>query len=245
MTQTLEATQPRVLQSETKLDIAFPLTGGAIPIQHGYRLFSALSKRFPYIHGSQTGLFGVFPIRGRFNDVTSMIDLTRDSCLRIRCEKRYVREFLGLVGKSLVLQTPAEEEAGEQGWRVRVGTSRLLPIRPAASLSSPMVLIRIKFQEGESRVITPERFMTVVEWQLREMNVKARPEIPLNQNPASRYFGDFHRKTFEIKGHLLVGFPLELHDLSEYDSVVVQERGLGGKRSMGCGLFDPYHPVQP
>jgi CRISPR-associated protein Cas6 len=243
MDATLEQPQERILQSATKLDIAFPLRGGAIPVQHGYRLFSALSKRFPYIHGSDTGLFGVFPIRGRFNSVTSAIDLTSESCLRIRCEKRYVKEFLSLVGKQLILQTPDEEEKGTQGWPVRVGTSHLQPIRPCSSLSSPMVLIRIKFGDGEKREVTPERFLQVVDWQLKEMGVTARPEIPLNQNPNSRFFGDFHRKTFEIKDHLLIGFPLELHDLSDYHSVVVQERGLGGKRSMGCGLFDPYRPA--
>ena len=46
---------------------------------------------------------------------------------------------------------------------------------------------------------------------------------------------------FQIGKHSirLVGFGLEILNLSDKDSLILQNFGLGGKRKMGCGIFVP------
>ena len=43
-------------------------------------------------------------------------------------------------------------------------------------------------------------------------------------------------KTIKVK-QTLVGFGIEANNLSETDSIILQEKGLGGKHKMGCGVF--------
>ncbi len=44
------------------------------------------------------------------------------------------------------------------------------------------------------------------------------------------------RKTIKVK-QTIVGFGIEATNLSESDSIILQEKGLGGKQKMGCGVF--------
>ena len=37
----------------------------------------------------------------------------------------------------------------------------------------------------------------------------------------------------------IVGFALAIHDLTDEGSILLQESGLGGRRRMGCGFFQP------
>ena len=42
--------------------LAFRLTGGKVPVDHGYALYPAISRLLPEIHGAKN--IGVHPIRG-------------------------------------------------------------------------------------------------------------------------------------------------------------------------------------
>ena len=44
-----------------------------------------------------------------------------------------------------------------------------------------------------------------------------------------------------VSGYTVVGYSVGLSGLGEADSVLTQERGLGGKRKMGAGVFVPIH----
>jgi len=45
------------------VDLAFKLTGSKVPVDHGYALYSAISRLLSEIHGATN--IGVHPIRGR------------------------------------------------------------------------------------------------------------------------------------------------------------------------------------
>ena len=47
------------------------------------------------------------------------------------------------------------------------------------------------------------------------------------------------RKTFTIHDKKVVGYPMIINGLTDEDSIVIQEHGLGGRRKMGCGFFEP------
>ena len=48
-----------------QVDLAFRLTGNKVPVDHGYALYSALSRILPEIHGTKN--LGVLPIRGTYS----------------------------------------------------------------------------------------------------------------------------------------------------------------------------------
>lgn len=47
------------------------------------------------------------------------------------------------------------------------------------------------------------------------------------------------RITLKIRRFTVVGFSISLLDLSDQASLLLQHQGLGGKRKMGCGTFNP------
>jgi CRISPR-associated protein Cas6 len=47
------------------------------------------------------------------------------------------------------------------------------------------------------------------------------------------------RRIVTIAGKKVVGFALDLSGLAPDASLLLQEKGLGGRRHMGCGLFLP------
>jgi len=89
---------------------------------------------------------------------------------------------------------------------------------PASTLYSHLVTTR----NGQDQ----ERFLAEVNRQLSEIAVKAEFQI-----------GD--RKTFTIHDKKVVGYSMHLLGLSAEDSIKVQEEGIGGRRKMGCGFFEP------
>jgi CRISPR-associated protein Cas6 len=48
------------------------------------------------------------------------------------------------------------------------------------------------------------------------------------------------RRTFQIHGKQVVGFSLLVSELTAEESIAIQEQGLGGRRKMGCGFFEPW-----
>ena len=47
------------------------------------------------------------------------------------------------------------------------------------------------------------------------------------------------RRVLQVGEHKIVGFGLALHELSDEASLQLQAEGLGGRRQMGCGYFNP------
>jgi CRISPR-associated protein Cas6 len=47
------------------------------------------------------------------------------------------------------------------------------------------------------------------------------------------------RGVLRIRDNLVVGYGVTLTELNETGSLMLQATGLGGKRSMGCGVFEP------
>lgn len=42
-----------------------------------------------------------------------------------------------------------------------------------------------------------------------------------------------------IKDKMVVGFQVEVTQLTGEESITLQEQGIGGRRRMGCGIFVP------
>lgn len=76
------------------------------------------------------------------------------------------------------------------------------------------------------------KFLETAARDLAEREIVAELEIPREAQSRSR-------RIVTIKGMKIVGFSVVAHGLSDTDSLKLQSEGLGGRRSMGCGLFNP------
>jgi len=138
------------------VDLAFRLTGSKVPVDHGYALYSAISRILPEIHGAKN--IGVHPIRGTYSGNGELM-LRDSSRLVIRLESERIGEFLKLAGKRL--------EIDSHNLRVGVPEVRLLPSR--ASLYSRLVTIK-GFMEASA-------FLEAAKRQLEKLGIKTEIQV--------------------------------------------------------------------
>lgn len=134
------------------VDLAFRLMGTALPVDHGYALYSAINRLVPALHDARD--IGVHPIRGRYTG-DGHLHLTPSSRLILRLPDIRISSFLKLAGKMLDVD----------GHQLRVGVTETRALRPAANLYSRLVTIK-GFME-------PEAFLKAAGRQLQEMAVTA------------------------------------------------------------------------
>lgn len=104
------------------------------------------------------------------------------------------------------------------GHAIRLGTPQIFLLKPSPQLYARIVTIK-GFTE-------PEAFLDAVCRKLDELGVTGEPTV----GP---------RRVVKVGNHTIVGFALTVHDLSDEGSIILQERGIGGRRRMGCGFFNP------
>jgi len=138
--------------------------------------------------------------------------------------------LLSLIPSSrLILRLPSEsistylKLAGKaldvDGHRLRLGVPEVRALKPVASLYSRLVTIK-GFME-------PEPFLEAARRQVAQLGVQA--ELALGE-----------RRTLRVKGKQVVGFEVLVTGISTEDSLKLQEKGLGGRRHLGCGVFVPH-----
>jgi CRISPR-associated protein Cas6 len=206
------------------VDVAFPVRGTTISADHGYLLFSALSAAVPLEHGSQSEV-AVHPISGRLVG-SRLLALTPRSRLVLRVPHTRVPDLQRLAGKSLRL--------GDA--RLHLGVPRAYLLRSASRLASRLVVI--------SGFTDPVQFLTAAQRQLERAGIEGTVSLPLRGRPRPVEGGlgstdSYLRRTVSIKGRQIVGYALSVESLSDEDSIRLQERGIGGRRHMGCGVFVP------
>jgi CRISPR-associated endonuclease/helicase Cas3 len=104
------------------------------------------------------------------------------------------------------------------GHAIRLGAPQISLLKPATTLYARVVTIK-GFTE-------PEPFLDAVCRKLDELGVKGKPVVE-------------ERRVVKVGSHTIVGFGLKIHDLSDESSLILQEHGVGGRRRMGCGFFNP------
>lgn len=206
-------------------------TVARIPVDHGFALYSALSKTFPFIHGGESGLVGIHPIRGKFCGTRRMkLDDTSRLILRIRQEE--ADNFLRLLGGDI----------GLQGTQLRIGAPRICHFSPVPWLQSRLVVIKGRMD--------PTDFLSSVRTKLDRMGIGGTPYLTRSrsgQRFERRISGNLGaeeeyvvvRRTLSIHGREVVGYEVVVTDLTADESLLLQDVGLGGRRRLGCGLFCP------
>lgn len=107
----------------------------------------------------------------------------------------------------------------------RLGIPQIYLLQPVEYLRSRIVVIK-GYEE-------PESFLQAVQRQIEQLGIQGTASIPINAD------GKPKRRTIKIKRFTVVGFGLEVMNLSDEDSLTLQMYGIGGKQKMGCGVFVP------
>ncbi len=216
-------------ESGNHVDLVFPAVGPAVPRSHGHALFGALSRIVPWLHGpdAKSAGIGVFPIRGTPGGDGTLLLTPNRSCVRIRTPAQHLPLLLPLAGKPLELD----------GRRLRLGVPRVAALVPAPALSSPLVLIKLAHAAGKD-CITPDLFLAAARRQLEAMGIPAAAP-GLQTYPEGPRAGQPRRRVIRVREQTHAGYAMVVRGLTADESIRLQERGLGGRRLMGCGLFLP------
>lgn len=214
--------------SEPVVDCAFGLSAAMpdalLPADNAYFLYAAISRVLPWLHESNA--IGIHPLRGRLVGHRSLL-LPKRSSLTFRTPVDAIGRLLPLAGQTLTVA----------GVGLQVGTPEIRPLKPASTVASGLVTIR-GFQE-------PDSFLAAVQRQLVEMDVSGVPRLITRRYGTAFEAGgvggkgEWVRRTLRLKDREIVGFALEVGELSVQDSLKLQEAGLGGRRKFGCGVLVP------
>ena len=193
--------------------VHFPVQGRQLPADHGYALYAAITRQLPSLHGQPW--LGLELLSGVPWREGIIVLPTRGASLRLRIPADHYGHVLPLAGRRLNIS----------GHTIRLGIPSARPLQPASSLYARCVTIK-KFTE-------PEPFLDAARRQFDSLGITATLELPLDEQ------GRFRRRILTIKDKTIVGFSLAAHNLSDDDSLRLQSAGIGGRRTMGCGLFNP------
>jgi CRISPR-associated protein Cas6 len=196
------------------IDLAFDLQGTTISLDYGYALFGAISRIVPQMHGDRR--IGVHPIRG-VRLAPRRLTLVPQSKLRLRMPSEEIGTYLAIAGTRLELD----------GSSLHVGIPRVEPLKPSSSLISRLVTI--------GRLIEPSAFAVSVRNQMSALGVQGELGLLPNSDPARA--GEPARRVIRIKERRIVGYAVCVSGLTAEESLIIQEKGLGSRRRMGCGLF--------
>ncbi|MDH4262789.1 MAG: type I-MYXAN CRISPR-associated protein Cas6/Cmx6 [Spirochaetia bacterium] len=195
------------------IEVKFKAIGKQIPADHGYLLYSALSRFDKKIHEMKD--IAIAGISG-MPDSSRNLHLSSASKLRIRLDHSDLPDVINLAGKEL--QIGAE--------KIRLGLPLVSMLKPHRHLYSRLVTIK-GFQESEE-------FLASLQKQLDILQIKQTPM--LFQRKSGETSTNI-RKTLRIKNKEIVGFPVLITNLNPDESLRLQQVGLGGRRKMGCGTF--------
>jgi CRISPR-associated protein Cas6 len=206
------------IQTDTNVDdvpciaVSFPVQGQRLPADHGYALYATITKRVQVLHS--VAWLGIELISG-VPWAPGIIALpVHSASLRLRLPADKFAQVLPLTGARLDID----------GYALRLGIPIARPLVAASSVYARIVTIK-KFTESEP-------FLAAVQRQLSQLGITADVELPRDGRTRSR-------RILAIHGRKVVGFSLAAHGLSDADSIKLQSVGIGGRRAMGCGIFNP------
>jgi hypothetical protein len=216
------------------IDLLFPVVGAAVPRNHGYGLYGAVSRLVPSAHEARD--IGLFPINGAGGG-EGTIRLNDRSIFRLRLQTTRLPTFLTLAGKPLEID----------GHRFRLGVPRVEALVPAPTLVCELVLIKLARspettidktdKTARSETVAPDVFLIAAQKQLTAMEIAAQPHIQLTLT--GPHAGKPRRRVIKVKSQTHAGYAMVVEGLTAGESIRLQERGLGGRHLMGCGLFLP------
>jgi CRISPR-associated protein Cas6 len=202
------------------VDVVFQIDCRALPVDHAWALSQALRAVLPWLETEPVA--GVHPIHVadsgngwmRPEHADDLLCLSRRTKLVLRVPRQRIDAAQTLVGRQLDVA----------GHALRVDKASLRPLSPLTTIFSRYVVsaegldetafLQAAQREMESFGVRPKKMLCGIE------KVIATPNQPV------------HTRS------------LMLAELSQPESITLQQRGLGPLRHLGCGLFIPHKDIK-
>jgi CRISPR-associated protein Cas6 len=205
----------------TTVDLSFPVLGERVPRDHGYALYGALSRTVKTLHGATW--LAVHPLSGTKLDQATL-QFGHRSQLRLRLPTDKIAEVLPLAGAKLDVA----------GFPIRLGAPSVHALVPAASLDARLVAIKLTAAPRRRNEDLGREALDIAGFADR-YTAEIRRQLDALGIPSS--FELHGRRSLTVDGHRVVGYSVRVLGLSADASIALQEKGIGGKRRMGCGVF--------
>lgn len=203
------------------VDVAFQLAGESVPLDHGYRLYSALCAAVPALHGATW--LSVHPLSGTPTDAGTLT-IREQARLFLRLPAEHIPDVLPLAGQTIELA----------GGRLSLGAPSVSALVPASCLDARLVVLKLTDaprrdnqdlgRQSLDVAAFAERYAAELKRQLNALDIQSPPEL-------------CGRSRITVGGKRIVGYSVRVGALSADQSLALQAKGLGGKRRMGCGIF--------
>ena len=199
-------------------DVVFKLSGIRLVVDHAQFLAHAVCANLKAPTCSQIGIHQIRVAESgngweRPSSAGEMLQLSRRTKLVLRVDQDVYQDVLQLRNSEL--------EIGGQG--LKLGDSKLRKLSPLTTLFSHGIACDEDQAETE--------FLTDMASALHQMEIKVKKMI----------CGTAHSIRSD-KGSIFTR-SLMVANLTPQESVLLQQRGIGGGRLMGCGLFLPHRSI--
>ena len=192
-----------------KVEIVYPIYGQALPTNHNYQLYSSLCSWNAQVKEFDWQLKTI----NGFSDHQGKIHLGSDSTLAIRCNVKDLAAWMDL----------QEVELGVNSYRLKVGQADIKMLTGSPCLRSRMVTIK---HQGKFGNLAKQQFRDCLLYKLFELGIRCDVKV------------EEYRK-IEVSHRSVFGYGVRLTGLNKESSKLIQELGLGGRKRMGCGYFEP------
>jgi len=213
---------PRHTADNSIVDLSFRIKCKTLPLDHAYDLSNALCAELDWIR--EEAHVGIHLIHGaesgngwqRPEDtMQDVLQLSKRTRLTLRLPKERVTDAQTLTGKELRID----------GHSLGVGAATVKPLSSFDTIFARYVVTSEQQDE--------DQFSARVAAELERMGVQVRKLL------CGR------TAQFKTSGQPVFVKSVMLADMEAYESVRVQQTGLGTHRIMGCGLFVPHKGIRP
>ena len=207
-------------EADPIVNCLFPVSGGCVPAEHGYALYGALHHGWPDLEAYDWLQIG--PI----------------TPLRRRQRQTWVGEGAALLLRAPVSRLPllftlAETTHPLDQGTITLGRPTITPLRPSPVLYSPFITVKVHKPGGGLYPwddLSLERFVAGVDARCAAHGLMmGRVHVDIQ-----------HPRWLHIQEGGASGYPVAVIGLSEQESLLLQQVGLGGRRKMGCGVLVPW-----
>ncbi len=208
---------------ENIIDITYQLKGKTLPVDHAYELSEAIRQILPWMNAEEgSGVHQIYVAASsngweRPDDTESgQLHLSRRTKMTLRVPASRLAEAEKLSGMTLNIA----------GNTIELGKSSVKKLSTLTTIFSRYV------SSGDQLLEEPE-FLEYLVDELRALGIRPKKILCGKDSALQTPAGPVHARS------------VMLADLEPEESVLIQEKGLGAHRLMGCGLFLPHKGIKP
>ena len=201
------------------VDLVFKISGQALPIDHAYALFNALTQSLPWIqHDKWVGIHHVHIAESGNGwvrpDDNGFLQLSGRARLVVRLHQDTLESARLLCGNKIVVKDQI----------IEIGPARMRPLNPLSTVFARHIVAHEDIRD-ETKFL---------QWVTEQLGV-------LGITPHKLLCGK--TRLIRTPTRTIRTRSLMIADLKRDESLSIQQYGLGEGRKLGCGLFMPHRGI--